>query len=220
MLGASTSATGGDCGSQEASTLDEGQLVGLAKNNAKYFGVLYDRHYGRILNYIYRRTFDLPTAEELTSNTFLRAIVALPQYEHRSKFSAWLYRIACNEIRLHWRTTRRRRDGAASWREDYARVRYAANQHSAPEQVEEQAQQFALLHDAIRRLPEQYQTVLALRYFEGMSYDEVAEVLDDKLGTVKSLIHRGLKRLRRQLELTGANPFLGAAISLHEERTR
>ena len=68
------------------------------------------------------------------------------------------------------------------------------------EEVEEQVRQFARLHEALSRLPERYQTILALRYFESLSCEEVALVVGTKVGTVKSLIHRGLKQLRRQYE--------------------
>jgi RNA polymerase sigma-70 factor (ECF subfamily) len=190
----------GESEALEPSGPDDDQLVALAKSDRQFFGDLYDRYYGRILNYIYRRTLDVATAEEITSNTFLKALRALPGYEHRGKFGAWLYRIAGNEIRLYWRAMRRQPDDDRKWREDYARVRFAANDATTVENVEEQVCQFARLHAALLGVPERYQTVLALRYFEGMSYEEVADILEKKVGSVKSLIHRGLKCLRRQFD--------------------
>ena len=95
---------------------------------------------------------------------------------------------------------RKRREGEARWRAELGRVRFAADQAIAAEEVEEQARQFARLHEALSRLPERYQTILALRYFESLSCEEVAEVVGTKVGTVKSLIHRGLEQLRRQYE--------------------
>ena len=79
-------------------------------------------------------------------------------------------------------------------------MRFASDQAIAAEEVEEQARQFARLHETLRRLPERYQTILALRYFESLSCEEVAEVVGTKVGTVKSLIHRGLKLLKTQYE--------------------
>jgi RNA polymerase sigma-70 factor, ECF subfamily len=190
---------------EEQSDLDDDRLVTLAKTDSQHFGVLYDRYYSRILNYIYRRTLDVALAEELTSNTFFKAMRALGDYDERGKFSAWLYRIAGNEVRLSFRSKRRRRDEHANLRKDYARIRFATDRPTSPEDVAELARQFAGLHDALRRLPERYQTALSLRYLEGMSYEEVAEVLNKKSGTVKSLVHRGLKRLQWQIERNGAN---------------
>jgi RNA polymerase sigma-70 factor (ECF subfamily) len=200
-----------------ASCPDDDQLVALAKTHRQFFGDLYDRYYGRILNYAYRRTLDVALAEEITSNTFFKALGGLSDYEHRGKFGAWLYRIAGNEVRLHWRARQRRPDDHANWREDYARVRFAANQATSAEDVEEQARQFAKLHEALRRLPERYQTVLSLRYFEGLSYDEVADVMEKKIGSVKSLVHRGLERLRRELEGRGETFWQDLHYPMREE---
>jgi RNA polymerase sigma-70 factor, ECF subfamily len=204
----------------EAASVDEEELVELAKAQPRFFGDLYELYYGRILNYVYRRTLDVAVAEEITSSTFFNALRALPSYDHRGKFGAWLYRIAGNEIRLNWRTQRKRREGDSAWREDLGRVRFAAAQAMTAEDTEEQMRQFARLHDALGRLPERYQTVLTLRYFEGMSYEEVADVLEKKIGTVKSLIHRGLERLKRQFEGNGATFLQDLHYQVRKERER
>ncbi len=192
----------GATGSLLGSRSDEAELVERAKTEPEAFGHLYDRYYSVVLNYVFRRTLDVALAEELTSNTFFNALRALGGYENRGKFLAWLYRIAGNEIRLNWRARRKQHEGEARWRAELGRVRFATDRAIATEteEVEEQARQFARLHEALSRLPERYQTILALRYFESLSCEEVAEVVGTKVGTVKSLIHRGLKQLRRQYE--------------------
>ena len=190
----------GAAGSLLGSWSDEAELVERAKTQPEAFGHLYDRYYSVVLNYVFRRTLDVALAEELTSNTFFNALRALGGYENRGKFLAWLYRIAGNEIRLNWRARRKQHEGEARWRAELGRVRFATDPAIATEEVEEQARQFARLHEALSRLPERYQTILALRYFESLSCEEVAEVVGTKVGTVKSLIHRGLKQLRRQYE--------------------
>ncbi len=181
---------------------DEAELVERAKTQPEAFGHLYDRYYSVVLNYVFRRTLDVALAEELTSNTFFNALRALGRYENRGKFLAWLYRIVGNEIRLNGRARRKQLEREAHWRAELGRVRFATDPAIATEteEVEEQARQFARLHEALSRLPERYQTILALRYFESMSCEQVAEVVGTKVGTVKSLIHRGLKQLRRQYE--------------------
>ena len=78
------------------------------------------------------------------------------------------------------------------------RVCFASGGPDGEEDVEEKMRTFAQLHEALGRLPDRYQAVISLRYFEAMPYAEIAEVLGKRLGTVKSLIHRGLKRLKRQ----------------------
>jgi RNA polymerase sigma-70 factor, ECF subfamily len=198
----------------------ETEIVERAKTEPQAFGELYELHYSSILNYAYRRTLDVTRAEEITSNTFFKALRALPSYDPRGKFGAWLYRIASNEIALHWRTTRRRREGDCGWREDFARIRFAVDRTLSAEETEEEMRQFARLHDALGRLPERYQTALTLRYFEGLSYEEVADVLNSKLGTVKSLIHRGLEQLRHQFEKNGATLWKDLPYPVEQERKR
>ena len=190
----------GAAGTLLGSWSDEAELVERARTQPEAFGLLYDRYYSVVLNYIYRRTLDVALAEELTSNSFFNALRALGRYENRGKFLAWLYRIVGNEIRLNGRARRKQLEREAHWRAELGRVRFATDPAIATEEVEEQARQFARLHEALGRLPERYQTILALRYFESMSCEQVAEVVGTKVGTVKSLIHRGLKQLRRQYE--------------------
>jgi len=190
----------GAAGSLLGAWSDEAELVERARTQPEAFGHLYDRYYSVVLNYVFRRTLDVALAEELTSNTFFNALRALGGYENRGKFLAWLYRIAGNEIRLNWRARRKQHEGEARWRAELGRLRFPTDPAIATEEVEEQARQFARLHEALGRLPERYQTILALRYFESLSCEEVADVVGTKVGTVKSLIHRGLKQLRRQFE--------------------
>jgi len=177
---------------------EEAELVERAQALPRAFGDLYDLYYGKILGYVYRRTLDAAVAEELTSNTFFKALRALPEYAHRGHFGAWLYRIATNEIKVHRRTTSSRRESGLKWREELGRVHFACPGPGGEEDAEEKMRTFAQLHEALRRLPEAYQVVISLRYFEAMPYAEIAEVLGKRLGTVKSLIHRGLERLKRQ----------------------
>ncbi len=190
--------------------VDEAELVERAKTSPPAFGPLYELYYGKILCYIYRRTMNAVLAEELTSNTFFKAFRALPRYDHRGHFSAWLYRIATNEIKAHRRTASSRHQSNHPCPEDLGRVYFASQQPSEDDDVEEKLWAFAQLHEAVCRLPDRYQVVISLRYFEAMPYTEIAEVLGKKLGTVKSLVHRGLQRLRRQyrhqLQEEGSSP--------------
>ena len=161
------------------------------------FGKLYELHYSSILNYIYRRMLDVHLAEELTSNTFFSALRALPKYSPKAPFRAWLYRIATNEIRMHWRSRKTRERNDPLREEQLRRVYFASPETQTPEEVEEKMRRFKRLHDSLLALPHRYQTVLVLKYFEKLPYNEIAQVLQKKEGTIKSLIHRGLKRLKR-----------------------
>jgi len=177
--------------------VDEAELVERAKTSPLAFGQLY---YEKILGCVYRRTLDATVAEELTSNTFFNALRALPAYEHRGRFAAWLYRIATNEIKIRRRNSSIRIKSIGSWQGELSRVYFASSTLDGEEDAEEKMRAFARLHEALYRLPDKYQVVISLRYFEAMPHVEIAEVLGKRLGTVKSLLHRGLKQLKRQYQ--------------------
>ncbi len=179
--------------------LSERELVEKAKIDPGAFGPLYEANYDRIINYIYRRTLDLTIAEELTSNTFFKALRALPKFHYRVPIQAWLYRIAGNEIKAHYRAHKKRRKLSQVLFAELppGRVHFNSTQPQGQEQLCEQMERYALLHRSISRLPEHYQRVLVLRYFEALKLEQIAQVLGKRIGTVKSLIHRGLARLRK-----------------------
>ena len=177
----------------------ERDLVERAKTDPVAFGELYEANYDRIINYIYRRTLDRVVAEELTSNTFVKALRALPKFQHHVPIQAWLYRIAGNEINAYYRTDKRRRQITQLFQNEFPmdQVCFHSPQYQEHEGAEEKMKQYAVLHRAISTLPEHYQAVLVLRYFEGLKLEEITQVLDKRIGTVKSLVHRGLARLRK-----------------------
>ncbi len=114
-----------------------------------------------------------------------------PLYElYYGKILGYIYR----------RTTLRRRESNRRWQAELDRVWFDSPHPDAEEDVEEKMRAFAHLHAAVEGLPEKYRVAISLRYFEAMPYADIAEVLGTRLGTVKSLIHRGLKRLKRQCQ--------------------
>jgi RNA polymerase sigma-70 factor (ECF subfamily) len=180
----------------------EADMVIRAKSNPQAFAQLYEVNYSVILNYVYRRTLNAAVAQDLTSNTFFKALRALPRYNHRGPFRAWLYRIATNEVRTYYRDKQRHKTNEqnCSWEEELDRISFASPEAETLAVREEKMHQYARLRESLAALPEPYQTVLVLRYFEGLHYDEIAKVQGKRLGTVKSLINRGLKRLRNVMQ--------------------
>jgi RNA polymerase sigma-70 factor (ECF subfamily) len=188
--------------SQTADTDGERRLIERAKSDPEAFGRLFEMHYDRILTYAYRSTLDFAVAEELTSNTFFKALRGLSRYRRKVPFAAWLYRIATNEVRMHWRARRRRRTTASDPASlaQIARTYFESPDVEAKEERQEKMRTYARLHELIALLPERYRSVILLRFFEGLSYEAMAHVLGKRIGTVKSLVHRGLRRLRGILE--------------------
>jgi RNA polymerase sigma-70 factor (ECF subfamily) len=191
--------------SSSVSDTDRG-LIERAKVDPEAFGALFERHFDPIFGYIARRTGDYDAARDLTSETFLKALKNVSRYRVTDvPVSAWLYAIATNEIRLYFRRGRRAplsldqlsADAGLdvpSWSE------LASSERESADLELERTQEFARVQRALLEIPIKYQEVIALRFFEEKSIAEVAAILEKPEGTVKSLLSRGLARLREILK--------------------
>lgn len=172
--------------------LDEDQmLVSAARQDIEAAGRLYDRYYSEILGYIYHCTYDSTIAEDLTSNVFLAAFRHLGRYQWKQfSFRAWLFRVATNEVRMHWRRKKRLKIVSLQIDDEEQSPEPSAGDRMAA------AEEYRLLHKALLELQVKYRTVIILRYFEGKAITEICEITDRKEGTVKAQLHRGLARLQ------------------------
>jgi RNA polymerase sigma-70 factor (ECF subfamily) len=179
---------------RETETRDESLLVEQAKQDPVAFGLLYEKYVQKIHNYIYYRTGNHHDAEDLTAKTFHRAMRHIPSYEQRGvPFSAWLYRIAHNVV-ANWHRDRSRRKVIAldelvlhqQWRQ-------------SPEGLVEADEEKRELLKVIRRLPADRQLLLILKFVEGMSNEAIGQVMGRSEGAVKSLYHRTLLALRKEM---------------------
>ena len=177
-------------------------LVERAKNDKQAFAELYDRYYSQIFGYVLRRTADIEIAQDVTSQVFFKALKNIGQFHWRGvPFSSWLYKIAANEIANSFRERKRRR----AYFEENPDVIETSN--SSPEnelaQAEEELrkhEEFLSVYENISKLSFKYQEVITLRYFEHKHLKDIGVILGKSEGTVKSLLHRGLKKLRKLME--------------------
>jgi RNA polymerase sigma-70 factor (ECF subfamily) len=175
---------------------DETRLLNRAKAfDTVALSAIYDRYEGRIYSYIYHRVGDAQMAEDLTAQVFLRMLEAI-QNENawRSSFSGWLYRIAHNLVIDHYR--RRARLTHVSL--DDAPTILAEN--ADPQQTAERQLQGERVRRAINRLTEEQAQIVSLRFLEGLSIAEVADMTGKTEGAVKALQYRALMSLRRLLD--------------------
>lgn len=181
---------------------EEQALAQSTKGDKQAFGVLYDKYAGRIYNYIYYRTGSNQDAEDLTSRVFFRAMRHITNYTDRGvPFSAWLYRIAHNLVANWHRDSSRRQEVEL---EDGYR---ASKGDEYPEiALEESEEQNALL-SLIRRLPEERQQLLILKFVEHMSNADIGQIMDRTEGAIKSLYHRTLLSLREEISKDGSEQF-------------
>jgi RNA polymerase sigma-70 factor (ECF subfamily) len=158
---------------------------------------LYDRYAPRMYAYIYRRVSDADLAEDLTSELFLRVLRAIQnQRTWRDSFVAWLYRIAHNLIIDVYR----RRPPPPVSLED---APYQSAEDDPVEQVQETMNR-ERLQAAIHRLTPDQQQVLALRFGEGLTAKETAQIVRKTTGAVEALQRRALAAIRRMLPVQDA----------------
>ncbi len=196
-------------GSQPEIVDEDEILVSAAREDTEAMGRLYDKYYSEIIGYIYHCTFDSTVTEDLTSNIFLAALRHIGRYKWRQiPFRAWLYRIATNEVRMHWR--RQKRGKAISLQTDDSSLpeqnrEFESGNPSAGDRIAAE-EEYRLLHRALLELRMKYRTVIILRYYEGKAIAEICEITGRKEGTVKSQLHRGLAKLQDILVRWGVLP--------------
>jgi RNA polymerase sigma-70 factor (ECF subfamily) len=151
----------------------------------------------RYQNYVYRLCTlvmrNEQDAEDMTQETFIRAFRALPRFEIRpgTSFEAWLYRIAVNACRSRMR---RRWYQVLPWPEPAPQM--VAEPEEQPEHQMMQGEQRNQILDAIDCLGEKHRLVVILRYYAGLSNEEIARALGIPSGTVRSRLHIARQRLR------------------------
>ncbi len=175
---------------------EDAKLLNEAKAfDAAALSTIYDRYEGRIYSYVYHRVGDAQVAEDLTAQVFLRMLEAI-QNENawQSSFSGWLYRIAHNLVIDHYR----RRARLTHISLDEVPVLLAENMD--PQQTAERRLQGERVRRAINRLTEEQAQIVSLRFLEGLSIAEVADITGKTEGAVKALQYRALTSLRRLLD--------------------
>ena len=184
------------------SELSDGVLWARASDgDAAAFGTLFERHGGRIYNYCFRRSGDWALAEDLTSATFLLAWRSRRRDPLRAESALpLLYGIATNVLRNQRRSLKRGRE--AFGRLPLPRVEEPDFAEEATARVDDQAAMRELLR-LFSRLPRREQDVIALGEWSGLSYEDTALALGIPIGTVRSRLARGRRRLRELAAATG-----------------
>jgi RNA polymerase sigma-70 factor (ECF subfamily) len=185
--------------------------------DAADFADLYFEFADRIRRYIYRRTGDGALSEDLTAETFCKALDALQRGNgYHSSLSGWLFRIARNLVIDHYRKRERAFVGSLDSMFSRSQVRVSVSERGSgnstvelgdylpdSSDLETETVDRLWLVDFIagieRILPASQTTVLQLRYFEGYGFDEIAAALDTTEGAVKATQHRAIARLRERM---------------------
>lgn len=183
---------------------EEKKLILAARTNPELFGQVFDEYHPKILNYLIRRTADVHLSQDLAADVFVKAFDKLWQFRFKGlPFSAWLYQIANNEIRMHFRSKKPILSLDLMMDQygfDIADYNDFSEEIKKAEEMLEQHEDFLQIQKQISNLPLIYQEVLSLRFFEDKSLLQIASILGKKEGTIKSLLSRGLQKIREAMQ--------------------
>lgn len=173
----------------------DGQLIEQARSDAGAFAELYRRHYDAVFRYCAHRLFDRHIAEDVTSTVFLGVVKNFHKFAgDERQFRNWLYTIATAAVNDHLRR-KFRWENLLPW---VGRENNQATNETAANDVSDR--QLAALKEAMLSLRPKYQTIITLRFFENLKFEEIAEVLGASAATVRGQLARGLAKLREKTD--------------------
>ena len=193
-----------------ASETDQQLVQRAQRGDLRAFDLLVLKYQGRIGALVSRYITDPCEVEDVTQEAFIKAYRAIDKFRGDSAFYTWLYRIAANAAKNHL-VSRRRRPGADATIEDAELGQQAEllADVGTPEAVAMGEELAAVVEEALAALPEELRAALTLREFEGLSYDDIAAVLDCPVGTVRSRIFRAREAIdeRVKQQMSGESGF-------------
>lgn len=180
------------------------QLVERVQRGDKHaFDLLVSKYQRRLGRLISRFVRDAGEAEDVTQEAFIKAYRALPGFRGESAFYTWLYRIGINTAKNHLLSNKRRPPTSTVFDSDDAEsFDDAALLHevSTPENELMSKQVVDVVQASLQQLPEDLRSALTLREIEGLSYEEIAEVMNCPVGTVRSRIFRAREAIAENLQ--------------------
>ncbi len=190
-----------------ASLADGPQFIDkLRSGETTAFDTLVERYSSEIYGLLYRLTENAEEASDLTQDTFLRAYRSIKGFRGDSELKTWLFRIAINESRNRFRWWKRRKReltisiDSTIGNSDLTVSDSLADQSRSPEELALSSEREYALKAALFEMADIYREVIVLCDMEGLSYEDTADALGIRLGTVKSRISRGREELRRRLK--------------------
>ncbi len=179
------------------------QLVAkVKKGDSRAFDMLVLKYQHKILGLVSRYVHDADEVQDVAQEAFIKAYRALPNFRGDSAFYTWLYRIAINTAKNHLVSRSRRPPGSDVEVEDaeYYEGGGALRDIESPEAALYGAELQAVVERAISELPDDLRTAVTLREFDGLSYEDIAEVMSCPVGTVRSRIFRAREAIDRQVK--------------------
>jgi RNA polymerase sigma-70 factor (ECF subfamily) len=180
--------------SNAAQTDDNRLIARAAGGDREAFGKLYERYALRVFRHAYFLTGDAALAEDVTAQTFLNALEAIPRYETRgTAFTSWLLRIACNLVINYKKSAK---NGHAPLPDTLE----APTAFYSPEASAQTHEDGELVWSHVKNLSEEQRRVIVMRFLDDLSYQEIANILGKSIGAVRVLQFRGLQNLRHLIQ--------------------
>ncbi|ASS68252.1 RNA polymerase sigma factor SigW [Paenibacillus sp. RU4T] len=181
----------------------EANLIRLAlKGDQRAFADLVGMYQDKLYHLAYRMLYNRQEAEDAVQETFLRVFRNMERYDESMKFSTWIYRITTNLAidRLRRRKPGFSLDAEVPEHDGLDGYSMFASEDASPEDEVLLSETQRIIRAAIETLPPKYKSVMVLRYLEDLSLQEISDVLDMPVTTIKTRVHRGREFLRKKLE--------------------
>ncbi len=178
---------------------DRALMLRLARGDRDALAPLMERHGQRVYRIALSYLRDPDEAKDAVQETFVKAMLHAARWDTTSAVGPWLMKIAVNHSIDVYRRGKRRGARIQSWDDGMPEERFPGNQPS-PESAARGRQIGERIAQALKTLPDAHRAVFTLRHYDGMSLEEIAATLGLSLGTVKSSLHRAVRRLRERLE--------------------
>ena len=193
---------------------DAALVIALKAGSEEAFGVLIAQYSQPLYSLIARSLQDPADAADMTQEVFIKVFRSIRSFHGESSLRTWLYRIALREAsnQRRWWSRHKRQEltidapmasAESDEGEGLCLGATLMDGNCSPEEQAERSEMKMRVEDSLRKLPEAYRTVVILREMEGFCYEEIADLLDVKVGTVKSRLMRGRAALRQILVADG-----------------
>ena len=193
-----------------ASDTDQQLVQRAQRGDLRAFDLLVLKYQGRIAALVSRYVSDAGEVEDVTQEAFIKAYRALGKFRGDSAFYTWLYRIAANTAKNHL-VAKGRRPGAHATIEDAEGFDEGGmlSESASPEALAMGGELAEVVESALNALPDELKAALMLREFDGLSYDDIADVLGCPVGTVRSRIFRAREAIDQRVkeQISGGSGF-------------
>jgi len=181
---------------EDPKELDEADIIDRCQaGQLDDFALLYDAYIRKIYDFIYYKTHHQETAEDLTSRTFMKALEKISSFRaHKGTFQSWLYQIARNTVIDHYRTNKKDTNLDDVW--DLADGQDIERDLDAKMQLKE-------VEDYLAKLKPEQRDVIILRVWQGLSYKEIAGIMNKSEGSCKMAYSRAIHALRQEMPVVG-----------------